>query len=99
MTNRLLACVNAVKRFAQHFASLCYMLCSLVICYDEEVFGCGVGRLRVREGGVMCGVHCVSEGIGEERGGVMLMGSCVVILQGDSAFRECILVNGLDQER
>ena len=58
------------------------------MCYDKEVVGCGGGRLRVREGGVMCGVYCVNEGMGEERGGVRLMGSRVVILRGDSAFRE-----------
>ena len=69
------------------------------MCYDKEVFGCGGERLREREGGVMCGVYCVSEGMEEERGRVRLMGSRVVFLHGDSAFRECILINGWNQER
>jgi hypothetical protein len=47
----------------------------------------------------MCGEYCVGEGKGEERGGVRLMEGDVVVLQGGSALRECILVNGWYQER
>ena len=42
----------------------------------------------------MYGVYCVGEGKWVERGGVRLMGGRVVVLQGGSALRECILVNG-----
>ena len=35
----------------------------------------------------------------EEKRGVKLMGDCVVVLQGGTALRECILVNGWYQER
>jgi hypothetical protein len=41
----------------------------------------------------MCGEYCVGEGKGEERGGVRLIEGGVVVLQGGSALRECILVN------
>jgi hypothetical protein len=39
-------------------------------------------------------VYCVGEGKWVERGGVRLMGDRVVVLQGGSALRECILVKG-----
>ena len=48
----------------------------------------------------MCkGEYCVGNGKGEERLGVRLMGGRVIVLQGVSALRECILVNGWYQER
>ena len=46
----------------------------------KSVVGCWGGRLRVREECVW-GEYCVGERKGEERGGVRMMGSCVVVLQ------------------
>ena len=40
-----------------------------------------------------------ARGRGKKRGGVRLLGSRVVVLQGDTALRECVLVNGWYQER
>ena len=51
--------------------------------------GCGGGRQKVREEGLWR-KYCVGEGKGEEKGGVRLMGGRVVVLQGDTALRECI---------
>ena len=45
----------------------------------KRFVGCGGGRMRVREGGEW-GEYCVGEGKGEERGGVRLVKSCVVVL-------------------
>ena len=60
--------------------------------------GCGGGRQKVREEGLWR-KYCVGEGKGEEKGGVRLMGGRVVVLQGDTALRECILDNDSYQER
>ena len=59
---------------------------------------CAGGILRVREGGVW-GEYCVGEWMGKERGGLMLIWGRAVVLQGGSATREWILVNGWYQER
>ena len=64
----------------------------------KRFVGCGDGRPRVREG-CAWGEYCVGEGNGEEWGGVRLMEGHVFHLQGVSALRECILVNGWYQER
>ena len=41
----------------------------------------------------------IEESKGEKRRGVRLMGGRVVVLQGDTALRENVLVNGWYQER
>jgi hypothetical protein len=43
--------------------------------------------------------NCINKWKGEKRRGVRLMGGRVIVLQGDTALRECILVNGWYQER
>jgi hypothetical protein len=53
---------------------------------------CGSGRFGGREGGVWG--YCINKGKGEKRQGVRLRGGSVIVLQGDTALRECILVNG-----
>ena len=45
----------------------------------KKFVGCEGGRLRIREGSVW-GKYCVGERKGEERGGVRLVGGCVVVL-------------------
>ena len=60
--------------------------------------GCGGGRLKVREGGVWGG-YCINKGKGEKRREVRLMGGRVVVLQGGTAVRECVLVNSWYQKR
>ena len=46
----------------------------------KRLVGFRGGRLRVRKGCVW-GEYCVGERKGEEREGVRMMGSCVVVLQ------------------
>jgi hypothetical protein len=64
----------------------------------KRFVGCGGGSLKVGEGDVLGG-YCINKGKGEKRREVKLMGGRVVVLQGDTALRECVLVNGWYQER
>jgi hypothetical protein len=64
----------------------------------KRFVGWGGGRLRVREGCVW-GEYCVGEGKGEKRRGVRLIGGGVIVLQGDTALIEGVLVNGWYQKR
>jgi hypothetical protein len=68
------------------------MIKGFVGCVGGETDG--KGRVCVRRILCVCGEYCVGEGEGEERGGVRLLGSHVVVLQVGSALRECILANG-----
>ena len=61
----------------------------------------GCGGLGTEGKGRVCvwGEYCVSEGKGEQRRVVRLMGGRNDVLPGGSALRECILVNSWYQKR
>ena len=61
----------------------------------------GCGGLETEGKGRVCvwGEYCVSEGKGEQRRVVRLMGGRNDVLPGGSTLRECILVNSWYQKR